>query len=94
MSFLGMSSKRKQLFEIPLPQSKEETVRDEIRKKNKKIDHLKGKRILATNEKQVKIIDRKIGKLQEEIRELTQSLSGIREEPKKKKRKVYIEDPD
>ena len=79
------------IFAMP---SKSEEVHDKIFKIRKNIDKKKAEKERATNLKQKEIKQRKIDKWEKEIVDLQKSIHGKVEEPKKKKRKVYIPDPD
>ena len=75
--------------------SKSEEVHKEIRKLMRKIAQKKAEKERATNLHQKDIKQGKIDQWREEIIVLQQSIHGkVNEELPKKKRKVYIPDPD
>ena len=74
--------------------SKRDEVHDKIRKLQAKIAAKKAEEHLAMNECQNEIKKQKIRDWEQEIEDLADSLPGLREPKKKKKRTVYIEDPD
>ena len=73
--------------------SKTEDVHKEITKLQRKIAEKKAEELLATNTRQKEIKKGKIRDWEKEIEKLAESLPGLWE-GKKKKRKAYIEDPD
>ena len=73
--------------------SKRDDVHRKISELQKKIKDKEAEEKLATNDRQKEIKRNKIKQWKRDIEELADSLPGLRE-PKKKKRKAYIEDPD
>ena len=69
-------------------------MHDKIRKLQAKIAAKKAEEHMATNKRQIEIKKQKIRDWEQEIEDLADSLPGLREPKKKKKRTVYIEDPD
>ena len=74
--------------------SKRDEVHEQIRKLRAKIDKKKAEYHLAMNQRQKDIKEKKIKDWEDKIEKLAESLPGLREPPKKKKRKAYIEEPD
>ena len=74
--------------------SKRDKVYGQIRKLRAKIDKKKAEYHLAMNQRQKDTKGKKIKDWEDEIEKLAESLPGLREPPKKKKRKAYIEEPD
>ena len=81
--------------------SKSDDVHEEINKLNRDIEKKGVEKDLATNLRQKEIKQNKIDEWSEEIVKLQSSIHGKevlaeegKEQRKKKKRKVYVEDPD
>ena len=81
--------------------SKSDDVHEKIKKLNRDIEKKRVEKDLATNLRQKEIKQKKIDEWSEEIVKLQSSIHGKevlaeegKEEQKKKKRKVYVEDPN